>query len=221
MSQDQAAATQTSPDPGRRADAERNRASILAAARRLFADHGLNISMTSIAREAEVGKATLFRHFATQQELIEAVFADRMDDYVKATEEALGDPDAWWAFLRYVTTVCEMQAEDRGFADLLTISYPSANLEKRHEQAHRGFLAIIERARGTGYLREDFSSEDLVLVIMANAGVINATAVDAPDSWRRLLGHFLRGFAMPGAPVPDAPPAPSSEALYRAMTRTG
>ncbi len=55
---------------------------------------------------------------------------------------------------------------------------------------------------------------------MANAGVISATADDAPDSWRRLIGQLLRGFASPGAPVAPMPPAPSSDDLYRAMART-
>jgi AcrR family transcriptional regulator len=203
-----------------RADAERNRQRILAAARRLYASEGLDISMTAVAREAGVGKATLFRRFSTPQELIDAVFADRMDAYVRATDEARADEDPWRGFLRYITAVCEMQADDRGFAAVLTLTFPAAEaLEARRTRAHQGFLEIIERARSTGYLQRDFASEDLVLVLMANAGVISATATDAPDSWRRLIGHLLRGFARPGAPVPSLPPAPSSDDLYRAMTR--
>lgn len=210
---------QVAADPTRRADAERNRASVLVAARRLYAERGLGVPMAAIAREAEVGKATVFRHFATPQELIDAVFADRMDDYVRATDAALEENDAWQAFVGYIGTVCEMQAEDRGFADLLTITFPAPNLQQGRERAYRGFLTIIERARGTGHLRDDFTPEDLVLVLIANAGVVNATTNGAPESWRRLLGHFLRGFANPGAPLPAVPSAPTSAALYRAMTR--
>ncbi|WP_415854285.1 TetR/AcrR family transcriptional regulator [Sinomonas sp. G460-2] len=209
------------PGAGMRADAERNRERILAAARKLYAREGLSISMAAVAREAGVGKATLFRHFTTHQDLIDAVFADRMDAYVRATEEALADDDPWLGFLRYITEVCAMQAEDRGFADVLTLTFSTAEaLEERRTRAYHGFLAIIERARSTGHLQPDFASEDLILVLMANAGVISATGGDAPESWRRLIGHLLRGFATHGAPVPPMPPAPSSASLYRAMART-
>lgn len=80
-------------------------------------------------------------------------------------------------------------------------------------------LQIIERARKTGHLREDFASQDLILVLMANAGVVAATGASAPESWRRLVGHLLRGFANPGAPLPAIASVPDDEQLYRAMAR--
>src|SRR3954451_15681544 len=100
---------------GLRADAERNRDKILAAARRLYATEGLGVSMAAVAREAGVGKATLSRRFPTPEDLINAVFADRMDGYAAAVEAALADPDPWHGFTGYVHTVCAMQAADRGF----------------------------------------------------------------------------------------------------------
>lgn len=218
-------ATESRPQGGessatRRADAERNRRRILDAARKLYAAEGLNISMSAVSREAGVGKATLFRHFATVPDLISAAFTERMDAYVKATEDALAEADAWQGFVRYITTVCEMQASDRGFADVLTITFPDAeSFEQRRTQAYQGFLAIIERARKTGHLRDDFASQDLILVLMANAGVVAATAASAPESWRRLVGHLLRGFATPGAPLPTIASVPDDEQLYRAMAR--
>ncbi|HEY8718897.1 helix-turn-helix domain-containing protein [Pengzhenrongella sp.] len=209
------------PVPALRADAERNRERILAAARVLYAREGLRVSMAAVARQAGVGKATLSRHFTTPQQLIDAVFADRMDAYVEATAKALADADPWHGFVSYVTDVSEMQARDRGFASVLTLTFSGADaLEERRAEAYHGFLEIIERAKATSHLRADFASEDLILVLMANAGVISATADDAPDSWRRLIGQLLRGFASPGAPVAPMPPAPSSDDLYRAMART-
>jgi AcrR family transcriptional regulator len=208
------------PAPSRRADAERNRERIMSAARRLFANAGLNISMTAVAREAGVGKATLFRHFATPQHLIDAVFADRMDAYVQATAAALAETDPWHGFVRYITAVCEMQALDRGFAAVLALSFPRARtLEEHRTEAYHGFLQIIERAKSSGHLRADFESEDLVILLMANAGVIAVTADDAPDSWRRLVGQMIRAYASPGAPIPPIAPAPSSDDLFRAMAR--
>src|ERR1700761_2645435 len=111
------------PEVALRADAERNRERILKAARRLYATDGISISMASVAREAGVGKATLSRHFTTRENLIDAVFADRMDCYAAATTEALADSDPWRGFSRYIESVCAMQAADRGFATVLTMTF--------------------------------------------------------------------------------------------------
>ncbi|MET8082152.1 helix-turn-helix domain-containing protein [Streptomyces sp. NPDC005303] len=208
------------PEARLRADAERNRDLILVAARRLFATEGLGVSMASVAREAGVGKATLSRRFATRDELINAVFADRMDAYAGAVAKALDDPDPWQGFTGYIHAVCAMQAADRGFADVLTMSFPAAKaLEARRTESYNAFLELIARARNSGHLRNDFVPEDLVILQMANAGVIAAAGDDAPDTWRRLVGHMLRSYAAPGAPIPAVPEAPAPTALFRAMIR--
>jgi AcrR family transcriptional regulator len=207
------------PEPALRADAERNRERIMAAARRLYATEGLGVSMASVAREAGVGKATLSRRFATREDLINAVFTDRMGGYAAATAKALTDPDRWRGFTRYIEAICAMQAADRGFAAVLTMTFPAAKaLEALREEAYHGFLDLISRAKTTGNLRADFAAEDLVILMMANAGVIAATSDAAPDSWRRLVGQMLRAFASPDAPLPPMPDAPDSADLYRAMT---
>ncbi|MEV4237034.1 TetR/AcrR family transcriptional regulator [Nocardia sp. NPDC049737] len=203
-----------------RVDAERNRARIVAAARRLFAREGLGVSMASVAREAGVGKATLSRRFATREELISAVFADRMDAYVTAVTTALENPDPWHGFVGYVQAVCAMQAADRGFADVLTMTFPAAKpLEARRTQAYNGFLELITHAKASGHLSPDFTDEDMVVLLMANAGVIAATGEAAPDTWQRLVGYMLRAFATPGTELPALPPPPQPRALYRAMVR--
>ncbi|MCX4706462.1 TetR/AcrR family transcriptional regulator [Streptomyces sp. NBC_01352] len=208
------------PGTGLRADAERNRCRILAAARRLYATEGLGVSMASVAREAGVGKATLGRRFATREELVNAVFADRMDAYADAVTEALADPDPWHGFIGYLHAVCAMQAADRGFADVLTMTFPAAKaLEARRAEAYDRLLELIARAKNSGHLRDDFTHEDVVILLMANAGVITATGDAAPDTWRRLVGHMLRSYAAPDAPIPALPEAPRPTALYRAMVR--
>lgn len=203
-----------------RADAERNRARIVQTARRLFATEGLDVSLASIAREAGVGKATIARHFASREDLIAAVFVDTMDDYVAITEHALRDSDPWHGFITYIHEVCRLQAGDRGFAVVLSSAFPTARaLEAKRAEAYQGFVQLVARAKATGHLREDFASEDLVLLMMANAGLIAVTGEHAPDSWRRFAGQMQRAFANPGAPLPPLPPAPSSDDLYRAMGR--
>src|SRR5450756_2269116 len=84
-----------------------------------------------------------------------------------------------------------MQAEDHGFTEVLTLTFPTAkSFEAKRSEAYRGFTELIARAKGDGRLRPDFSPEDLVLLLMANAGVVAATAGTAPDAWRRLVAYL-------------------------------
>jgi len=203
-----------------RSDAERNRGRIIVAARTVFGRDGLGASMASVAREAGVGIATLFRHFRGKEDLIAAVFADRMDAYVTAVNEALDVPDPWEGFTGFVQAICAMQAADRGFADVLTMTFPAArDLEERRTEGYRGFLSLIARAKGSGRLREDFTSQDLVLVLIANAGVVHFAGDAVPDAWRRLVALLIQSFEAPArGPLPD-PPQDSD--LYEAMLRAG
>ncbi|MBD9724193.1 TetR/AcrR family transcriptional regulator [Streptomyces caniscabiei] len=201
-----------------RSDAERNRERIIAAARTVFARDGLNASMASVAREAGVGIATMFRRFPAKAELVDAVFIDRMGAYADAVTTALADPDPWHGFVGYIESVCAMQAADYGFADVLTTTFPSAKaLERRRNEAYEGMVELIGRAKGTGRLRDDFDPSDLVLLHMANAGVVNATGDAAPDAWRRVVALLIQSFEAPARGT--LPPSPDHEALYQAMLR--
>ena len=82
---------QTSPPPTRRADAERNRAKIFAAARAAFADTDAPVSMAAISRRAGVGMATLYRNFPSRQELLEALFTDEVNAVCDAAETVDGE----------------------------------------------------------------------------------------------------------------------------------
>ncbi|SDM32110.1 transcriptional regulator, TetR family [Streptomyces sp. cf386] len=201
-----------------RSDAERNRERIIAAARTVFARDGLSASMASVAREAGVGIATMFRRFPTKEELVAAVFSDRMDAYADAVAVALDDPDPWHGFTGYIETACAMQAADYGFADVLTMTFPTAKaLEERRNEAYEAMLELIGRAKAAGRLREDFDPSDLVLMHMATAGVVNATGSAAPDAWRRVASLLIQSFESPArGPLPDPP---EHAALYKAMLR--
>lgn len=206
------------PESGLRIDAERNRDRILAAARRLYATEGLGVSMAAVAREAGVGKATVSRRFPTRDDLIVAVFADRMNAYTAAVTEALAHPDPWEGFTGYIHSICAMQAADRGFADVLTMTFPAAKaLEARRAEAYHALVELIARAQATGHLRDDFTDRDVVILLMANAGVVNATGDAAPDAWRRLVALMIQSFQTPArGPLPDPP---EEAALYEAMLR--
>ncbi|MDQ4109747.1 MAG: TetR/AcrR family transcriptional regulator [Actinomycetota bacterium] len=201
-----------------RADAERNRERVVDAARELFAEQGLDASTNEVARRAGVGVATLFRRFPTRDDLVGAVFADRMAAYVAATDEALADPDPWRGFCGYIERVCRMQANDRGFADVLTLTFPTAKaLEDDRNRAAEALGVLLDRAKASGRLRKDFAHQDVPLILMANAGVVTATRNAAPDAWKRLVGYLIQAFAAEAAhPLPE-PPTPRQ--VYRALMR--
>jgi AcrR family transcriptional regulator len=202
---------------GLRADAARNRDAIIAAARPVFAEHGLGAPLDEIARRAAVGNATLYRHFPTREELVQAALLGPMAEYLAAAEEALADPDPWAGFRDYFLRLCQLQARDRGLADLLvtTVRTPSGELEKLRGDAFELTRNVIERAQPAGELRADFRHQDLPLLLMANAGLVQRTQSGAPDSWRRVAAFVLDGLHARAAT--PAPPAPSERAVLRAM----
>jgi len=184
--------------PGRplRADAERNRQRLITAAREVFAERGLHVPVEDIARHAGVGVATLYRRFPTRAHLIAGAFEAKMCAYADAVAQALAEADPWAGFCGYIERVCAMQAEDRGFANVLIMTFP---LDKRFEaeraRAFRGFAELVGRAKAAGKLREDFATEDLPLLLMANAGVIAGTAGAAPGAWRRFAAYMIQAFS--------------------------
>jgi AcrR family transcriptional regulator len=206
--------------PSLRADAERNRLRIVEAARQVFAEQGLDAPMNEVARRAGVGIATLYRRFSTREDLITSVFAEKMSAYAAAIDDALADPDPWHSFCTYIERVCAMQAADHGFTEVLTLTFPTAEgFEAKRHESYVGFTELIVRAKDAGRLRPDFSAEDLVLLLMANAGVIAATGDAAPDAWRRVVAYMCQAFAAGHAE--PLPAAPSEEAVYQAMQRLG
>ena len=201
-----------------RADAERNRERILAAARDVFAERGLDAPLEAIARRAGVGQATLYRRFPTRQDLLVAAVGPKLVAYTEAIERALKEPDPWRGFCDYLTTIAGMQKGDRGFRDILTQAFPDApELRAQRDRVYHGAAELIERAKATGRLREDFVPEDVPLLLMANAGVVAATAEHAPESSDRLVGYLLQAFS--SAAAGELPPPATPQRMYRALTR--
>ncbi|MCU1605933.1 MAG: transcriptional regulator, TetR family [Modestobacter sp.] len=199
-----------------RADAQRNRTALVDAAREVMGRRGLDAPLDEIAQAAEVGNATLYRHFPTRRDLVQAVFADQMTRYAAAVERALDEPDPWLAVRGYLTEICALQAENRALADLVT----SAEFTDDTRSGAVGHLtALLERARSAGELRPDVTVEDVVLVLLANAGVVRRTAEHAPAASRRLVALLLDGMHAAAASPGSAPP-PDPESLARAIAGT-
>jgi AcrR family transcriptional regulator len=190
-----------------RADALRNRERIVEAARSVFAEKGLEVPWEDIADRAGVGVATLYRRFPAREELVAAVFEDKFRAYAVAAEEALKHPDPWAGFCAFIERICAMQACDQGFTDVITMALPaSETVEKVRDRAYHAAVELIEKAQESGGLREDFVPEDIIVLLMANAGLVHATRDAAPHAWRRLVAYLLEGFrADRTGPLPAAP----------------
>src|SRR5438045_1329294 len=102
------------PDRPLRADAERNRQRILDAARELFADQGLNVTLNDIAHHAGVGVGTAYRRFANKEEVIDALFEEELQKVAGVANEALAEPDAWSGLVTFLERSLHMQFGDRG-----------------------------------------------------------------------------------------------------------
>ncbi len=204
--------------PALRSDAERNRASIVAAAREAFAETGLDAPLHAVARRAGVGIGTLYRRFPTRGSLIAAAFEEEMREFAQAVDSALDEPDPWTGFRRYVETMTMMQARDAGFRDLVTLASPATGeFEALHRRTYAGIKTLVARAKRAGALREDFVPEDIIMLLMASQGVIMGTAQTAPRTQARLVAYLLQAFAAPGAG--RLPPPPSRKQIQQSLQR--
>ncbi|MER6212087.1 helix-turn-helix domain-containing protein [Streptomyces sp. NPDC001642] len=202
--------------PGRlpqlvRSDARDNRARILDAARAVFGEQGLSAPVREVARHAEVGPATLYRHFPTKQALIAAAFADQRRACHDAVRDALADPDPWHGFQGLIEGICELHARSRGFADTFMTTYPeAADFTADRERTVRAVGELARRAQEAGRLRSGFVVDDLILMFMAHRGLYDAPGPARLVASRRFAAYVIE--ALRAAPEregsPPLPPAP-------------
>jgi AcrR family transcriptional regulator len=199
-----------------RTDAARNRAALVAAAREVLVERGLEAPLDDIARRAGIGNATLYRRFPRRIDLIAAVFADRMADHSRAVQVALEATDPWDGFRSYVEAAAELQVHDRGIADLITMDVSMApEIEALREQAFHGLVEVIERAKAAEALRSDATPEDVVVILQANAGLVSRSHAAAGQASRRLIHVLLDGLRAEAATA--GPTAPSPQRMRAAM----
>jgi AcrR family transcriptional regulator len=202
---------------GQRSHARRNHELLVATAREVFAERGVDASLEEIARRAGVGIGTLYRHFATRDALIEAVFERRIGDFVVIAERAAAEPDAWLAFVGFLEGTLELQAGDRLLKDAFLRSPPGiGRVESAREEVRRLLRQVLERARAGGQLRAGFTLADLSLLLWSFGPLIDATAEVAPNAWRRHLHWLLDGLRSESA-TPEVEPPLSEEQLNAAM----
>jgi AcrR family transcriptional regulator len=188
-----------------RSDARRNRERLVAAARDLFAKQGVHVSVEEITHHAGVGMGTLYRHFPTKGELVDAVLEDAFDEMLALAEQAAGEEDAWAGFTGFLQRALELRVQNRGVKDLVASPEHGARHAEMRRRIRPLMRRMIERAQEQGTLRADFTLDDLSAVFWSVARVIEMTEDVSRTSWRRFLGFLLDGLrASAATPLPGA-----------------
>ena len=187
-----------------RADARRNRERIVAAARTAFAEYGLDAQMDEIARRADVGVGTLYRHFPTKDALVRALVVAHMEGMAERGREivAADDPDPWAAFAGFMRLCGDKHLADRGLAQVMS-TQPARTFEQaaRESGLVDAMDQLLRRAQASGRARPDVRVDDVPLVMCAIGAVL--------ESWgepgaRRFMELVLDGFGACTAPkLPD------------------
>jgi AcrR family transcriptional regulator len=178
-----------------RSDARRNRKRIVAAARKSMARKGLDAQMDEIARAAGVGVGTVYRHFPTKDDLVEALANERFERLEELAHEALAQSDPWESFEEFIRKSALIQTEDRALSVVL-VSRP----ETMGRAADRvGMLdlvtQILGRAQKAGVVRRDAEPHDIPMIMCALAGTFRNPHAHAD----RYIGLVLDGLRAPGA----------------------
>src|ERR1700692_1881289 len=212
-----AADAEPSCSPRLRRDAQANREALLAAAKSSFPADGLDPSLVKAARAPGLAIGTLYRHFPTRLDLIQAVSAEKLQRWLEAAEGADALDDAWTGFVTFIEAMCQLQAGAQGFNDLLSMRLPeAAGFPATQDRIGEIATHIIGRAQEQGSLRPDLTFEDLAFFIWSQNRIDQATREVAPHAWRRHLYLLLDGFRAEGAhPLPEPPM--TSEQAYQAM----
>ena len=201
-----------------RKDAERNRQRVLDAARELFAEKGLEATLNDVAHHANVGVGTVYRRFATKEELVAAIFVDGMEQLTALAETALQHQDSWLGFAWYVESMCEITATDRGLREIaFSKAYGCERVKACQDRLVPVLTKLVGRAQADGYLRPELSSTDMPLFGLL-AGTVSEFAgnVDA-GLWRRYVAILLDGMRRHDDQAPIPVQALDSDALDRAM----
>lgn len=178
-----------------RADARRNRARMLEAARTVLQRDGLAAQMDAIAAEAGLGVGTLYRHFPTREALIDVLVAERLQQLLSSAQAAADNAEPWAAVEDLVWRFAAFEAEDRGMADILS-DYRSRAMgaPDAPEAAFMDYLSTaVARAQAAGAMRSDVSAMDVLTAVCGLGKMVGPTSASDPQQWRRLVGVLLDG----------------------------
>ena len=191
-----------------RRDAERNRQRILEAASVVFNERGLDVSLDEIARHAGVGVGTVYRRFQTKEELIEALFMDRLDAVAAIADEAYAASDPWRGLVSFMERMAEIIAGDLGLRQMLMYATYGRDLVAVARQRNEPLIGrLVQRAQAAGQLRADIQQTDIPFIVFILTEAAHLAYAANPGIWRRYLTLILDGM-QPGredvTPLPVA-----------------
>ena len=185
-------------EPGRklRADAARNRKQLLDTAAVALAEKGLDVPIAYIARQAGLGKGTVFRRFPTKEGLILAVVLDRLGALIAYGEELGDEPDPEAALHRFLSAGVQLVAENRGVCEAAFGSLGAGSgLPAVYNRIVEIMRDLVTSAQAAGVVRKDVTAEDLVLIQRGIAQMAAPLRQSDPRLWMRyfdLLWDSLR-----------------------------
>lgn len=172
-----------------RADALRNRRVLLDTAATLLAELGVNVPVSHIAREAGLGKATVFRQFATKESLIAAVIEDQLSDLASYVDTLPGSADHFAALRAFLTASARLLSENRGVCEVMSASLADGDEEilAAISRITATLRILLTRCQQDGVVRADVTAEDLLLVLHGIAQSAAPLHFSHPGLWRRYL----------------------------------
>jgi AcrR family transcriptional regulator len=176
-----------------RTDAQRNRARILEVAKEAFTRSGANTSLDDIAKQAGVGAGTLYRHFPTRDELLEAVYRTEVEKLAAAERKFAETLPPMEALRAWLLLFVDYIATKQIIAPALnTLAGGSSKLfEASYGQVWEAVRALVKRAVKSGEIRKDLDPIDLLRALI---GVANVVAnPDRQQSARRLVDILVLG----------------------------
>ncbi|WP_378733354.1 TetR/AcrR family transcriptional regulator [Nocardia brasiliensis] len=205
-------ATALSPPRRLRADAARNQQRIIAAARELFADHGLEITLDDVAERAGVGVGTVYRRFANKKELITEVFEQNLGDFAEAADAAYRHADPWFGLVEFFEYACRHMAVNRGFSEvMLELEDDIDRFVVVRDRIKPTVIAIVDRARNAGALAPGVEPSDFFALIHMVDGMAEFARPVNPDVWQRYMAIVLNGVRADGIPRQHLPVPPLTD----------
>ena len=172
-----------------RADAKRNRDKLLAAAGELFAEKGADVSLEAVARAAGTGIGTLYRHFPTRDDLIEAVYRSEVDALGDAADALIGEHPADVALERWMERYLAYAATKRGLGEALKNLAAAPDLMGGARSRLMGALErILAAGVEAGTFRDDVDASDVLRAMNA----IWLLPPDAPAEHAQTILRLVR-----------------------------
>ncbi len=181
------------PERKPRADAQRNRARILEVARAAFTEHGADATLDDIARKAAIGPGTLYRHFPTRDDLIEALYRSEVEKLTEAGQRFGATMKPLKALRAWMFLFIDHVAQKKLILPAMeTVAGGSMRLiEGARGSIHGSFGRMVQRAIDSGDLRADTDPDDFVRALV---GVFHTTAMPGwEESARRIVDILIAG----------------------------